>query len=102
MATVYVLLAPSIDKFYVGSCFDLKVRLEQHQSNAFQTAFTHRANEWEVFYSFENLEVNLARKIESHIKKMKSRIYYENLKKHPEIIQKLILKYEAGSSRISR
>jgi hypothetical protein len=30
---------------------------------------------------------------------MKSRTYYLNLKKYPEISEKLILKYSAGSSR---
>jgi putative endonuclease len=31
--------------------------------------------------------------IEQHIKKMKSKVYIQNLKRYPEILQKLINKY---------
>ncbi len=35
----------------------------------------------------------MAGKIENHIKKMKSKKYIKDLKKYPEIAQKLIKKY---------
>ncbi len=34
--------------------------------------------------------------IEKHIKAMKSKIYIHNLKKYPEMIDKLLLKYAAS------
>ena len=52
-----------------------------------------------TLYKYENLELNLARKIETHIKKMKSRTYCKNLLKYDEIMEKLIEKYRAGSFR---
>ena len=93
MATVYIIYSKNIDKFYVGSCLNLVERLEQHNTHVFQVGFTHRASDWEVYYSKEIDSQDLARKIESHIKRMRSRSYYENLKKYPSIIEKLILKY---------
>jgi putative endonuclease len=93
MATVYIIYSKSIDKFYVGSCLNLIERLEQHNTHVFQVGFTHRANDWEVYYSKELESQDLARKIESYIKRMRSRSYYENLKKYPDIIEKLIMMY---------
>ena len=50
-------------------------------------------------YSIEQLQYEIARKTEAHIKRMKSRKYIENLKLYPEMMEKLILKYDVGSSR---
>ena len=47
-----------------------------------------------LFFSYENLEYKQARNIESHIKKMKSKVYIENLVKYPEIIERLKEKYK--------
>jgi putative endonuclease len=93
MATVYIIYSKSIDKFYVGSCLNIVERLEQHNTHVFQVGFTHRANDWEVYYSKEITSQDLARKIETHIKAMRSRVYYQNLLKYPEIMDKLIEKY---------
>jgi putative endonuclease len=99
MATVYILYSESIDLFYVGSCLNFTTRLTQHNKGIFDTSFTHRAKDWTVFFVIEDLDYQMARNIEKHIKAMKSRTYYLNLKKYPEISEKLILKYSAGSSR---
>ena len=99
MATVYILHAESIDLFYVGSCFDFPTRLTQHNTGAFDASFTHRAKDWAMFFVIEGLDYQMARTIEKHIKAMKSRTYYINLKKYPEIAEKLILNYSTGSSR---
>ncbi len=94
MATVYIIYSKEIDIFYIGSCLNLKQRLEQHRNKSFNDSFTRRAKDWELFLKIENLDYRQARKIEKHIKKMKSRTYINNLKKYPEIIDKLIQKYQ--------
>ena len=99
MAVVYILYSRKIDKFYVGSCLDFEKRLNEHNSHFFKRAYTTRASDWIIFYKYENLELELARKIEFHIKKMKSKVYNENLLKYDEIMNKLIDKYSAGSYR---
>ena len=99
LKAILVLHSESIDLFYVGSCLNFTTRLTQHNKGKFDISFTHRAKDWTVFFVIEALDYQMARSIETHIKAMKSRTYYSNLKKYPEISEKLILKYSAGSSR---
>jgi putative endonuclease len=99
MATIYILYSSDMNQFYIGSCNNLEQRLNQHLNKSFDIAHTKKANDWKLFYSREDLEYQTARKIETHIKKMKSQKYVQDLKRYPEIIDKLIHKYSAGSSR---
>ena len=93
MAFVYILYSSSLNKYYVGSCLDLDLRLEAHLSKKFVDGFTAKANDWKLYYSIKNLEYKQARKVETHIKKMRSKKYIENLKKYPEISEKIIKQY---------
>ncbi|MBE0652172.1 MAG: GIY-YIG nuclease family protein [Bacteroidales bacterium] len=93
MASVYILYSPTINTFYTGSCNDLQERLSHHRNKTFSTAFTAKADDWELYLSIDNLEYQQARNIESHIKKMKSRKYIQNLLKFPDIIKRLTEKY---------
>ena len=93
MAAVYILQSLSKNRFYIGSCLDLEVRLLQHKNNFYANSYTRRADDWKLFFSLEDLEYEAARKIESHIKRMKSAVYIRNLKIYPEISKKLILLY---------
>jgi len=93
MASVYILFSKKLDRFYTGSCKDLSYRLDQHLRKAFSKSFTAKTDDWELFFFIDHLQYAQARLIEGHIKKMKSKVYIQNLKKHPEIFQKLIIKY---------
>ncbi|MGB3153900.1 MAG: GIY-YIG nuclease family protein [Chitinophagaceae bacterium] len=94
MAAVYILYSPSLKKFYIGSCQEVSIRLDQHISKKFPGGFTTGAKDWIVYYEQANLNYAQARKIESHIKKMKSKKYVENLKNFPEMGEKLAKLYE--------
>ncbi len=89
MASVYILYSKKLDKFYIGSCKDLATRIDQHISKKFTTGFTSKVNDWELFLSKNDLDYEQARLIENHIKKMKSKTYILNLKKYPEILEKI-------------
>ena len=93
MAAVYILYSPKLKKYYVGSCLDLKIRLNDHTSKIIADAFTTKANDWELFFSIDGLGYKQARDIESHIKRMKSKNYIMNLKRYSELVEKLIGKY---------
>jgi putative endonuclease len=56
--------------------------------------YTYRADDWVLFYKIECKSKAQAFAIESHIKRMKSKIYIENLRKYPEISERLLLKYK--------
>ncbi len=92
MFTVYILHSNKLNRFYTGFTTNLELRLHLHE-NAEARKFTAKADDWILFLeiSCESKSQGLA--IEKHIKKMKSRVYIENLIKYPEIIEKLRIKY---------
>ncbi len=94
MAAVYILYSKSIDSFYVGSCNDVFSRISQHLNKTLEQSFTKRASDWELYFVAEGLEYGQVRKIERHIKKMKSKKYFESLIQYPEIFEKLKVKYQ--------
>lgn len=94
MASVYVLFSKKLDRFYTGSCLDLSERLDEHLRGIYADSFTSKAPDWELFHRIDNLTYQQARLIELHIKKMKSKVYIENLKKYEEIKTRLIELYK--------
>jgi len=94
MAVVYILYSSSLDKFYTGSCEDFQERIRQHENGYFAQAFTRKATDWLIYLLLENLSYLQARGIEAHIKRMKSRRFLENLKKYPELLNRLADKYK--------
>ena len=88
---VYILFSEKLNRFYIGFTQNLDLRLEFHE-NSENRKFTANAKDWKLF-----LEINCDTKtqgatIEKHIKKMKSKIYINNLKKYPEMVDKLKIK----------
>ena len=92
---VYVLYSEKLNKFYIGNtdCSPIE-RLQQHNNKQHENAFTARGIPWVIFLDFECQSRLQARKIETHIKKMKSKKYVQNLITYPEIIDKLKEKYD--------
>jgi putative endonuclease len=93
MASVYILYSKKLERFYVGSCKDLDYRIDQHLNKDFKASFTSKAEDWEVFFFIDDLQYAQARKIEKHIKSMKSKKYIQNLLKYPELTQNLVNQY---------
>ncbi len=89
MAAVYILFSSRLNKYYIGSCHSLTERFRQHKEEVFKGSFTEKSNDWEIFYFLEDLAYSQAREIESHIKKMKSKKYIEDLKRYPEMAEKV-------------
>ncbi len=98
MANVYILHSETLDKFYIGSCLNIVERLEDHQNLTYKKSFTSNSDDWVLFLIITDLDYSQARKIEQHIKNMKSKIYIQNLKKYPEMVVKLKSRF-LGSSR---
>lgn len=68
--------------------------MDQHINKEFSKNFTIKADDWTLFFFKDGLEYKQARLIEKHIKEMKSKTYIRNLKAYPEIIEKLIERYQ--------
>jgi len=94
MASVYILYSISLDKYYIGSCKDLKLRLEEHSSKKYELSYTAKAEDWTLFMAINDLKYSQARNIESHIKRMKSKAYIKNLNQYVEMTEKLINQYK--------
>ncbi len=94
MASVYLLHSVKLNRFYIGSCDDLSFRIEQHLNKEFLGGFTAKVDDWKLFYFKDGLTYIQARNIETHLKKMRNKTYYINLKKYPNIMEKLIEKYQ--------
>ena len=92
--SVYIIYSNKLDKYYIGETIDVVERLVQHNQGYFAKSFTSKTNDWSLFLRIDCDSRVQARKIESHIKRMKSRKYIENLKSYPEMISKLKEKYK--------
>jgi putative endonuclease len=77
MAYTYIIYSEKTNRYYVGSCQDMEVRLAQH--NAGRNTSTKAGAPWELRYSETYPTSQLARKREAEIKKKKSRKYIEQL-----------------------
>ena len=91
---VYILPSPAAGLYYIGYTKDLTSRLEMHRNGTFEGSFTSIENDWDLFFHMECESISQARRIEKHIKKMKSRKYIENLLKYSEISFKLLQRYK--------
>ena len=94
MAAVYIIFSESIQKFYIGYTTDaVHIRLEKHNSEHYDNKYTSIGIPWIQFLEIQCKSVSQAIKVEKHIKKMKSKVYIQNLKKYPELVQKLIERF---------
>ncbi len=94
MASVYILYSGKLDRFYIGSSAKLEDRLIAHREKRYSNSYTAKADDWELFYHIDHLSVTEARRIELHIKNMKSRRYLFNLKQYDHVSIRLKEKYK--------
>ncbi len=90
---VYILFSDTLNQFYIGETVDFEERLNEHNSGFYKKTFTSKASDWELFLKIVCKDRVQARKIEIHIKSMKSKKYINDLKDYPEIINRLIQRY---------
>ena len=90
---VYILYSHKLKHYYIGQTVNIEERLQQHNSSFYKNASTKTTNDWELFWHLQCRSKKQALQIESHIKRMRNKTYYHNLKKYPEISIKLLKKY---------
>jgi putative endonuclease len=71
----YILKSKIKDRYYIGSCEDLTLRLERHNSGG--SISTKAYIPWEIVYYEEYKTKSKALKREIHLKKMKNKKYIE-------------------------
>ncbi len=93
MFCCYIIYSPSLDQYYVGASQEgFTVRLTNHNSRKYSNSFTSKVNDWKKFVILKAETYDHAIRIERHIKRMKSRVYIQNLEKYAEMRAKLIEK----------
>ncbi len=95
MPFCYIIHSKTLNRYYVGSTIlSPDIRLQKHLEKYYGVRkFTAKANDWKLFFIISCTTIEQARKIETHIKRMKSKKYIENLNKYPEISLRLLQKY---------
>ena len=73
----YILYSETRDRYYIGSCADLQIRLSRHNAGA--TPSTKSGRPWKIVYHESFADRSNALKRENYLKRMKSRIYIEKL-----------------------
>jgi putative endonuclease len=73
----YILYSKSRDRYYVGSSSDPEERLVRHNAGATQS--TKSGRPWKIVFTQSHLSKTEALKHEIYLKKMKSRVYIEDL-----------------------
>ena len=95
MNCCYILFSEKLDQFYTGATHEpVEYRIEKHNLHFYgKNKFTATTNDWQIFLLIPCHSFAQALAVEKHIKRMKSRMYLENLKQYPEMVQKLVLRY---------
>ncbi|QCX01703.1 GIY-YIG nuclease family protein [Aggregatimonas sangjinii] len=93
MHYIYILYSIELNRFYTGQTSNVEIRKDFHDQ-APPNKFTAQAKDWELFHEIACQTKEQALKIEMHIKRMKSSTYIKNLKKYPEITEKLLERYK--------
>jgi putative endonuclease len=91
---VYIIFSEKTNKYYIGTTDDIERRIEEHNNIKYTDSFTSIGIPWKLAFNIICQSSSQAYKIEKHIKAMHSRIYIENLIKHPEMTVKLLDKYK--------
>jgi putative endonuclease len=95
MCFVYILKSEKNNKYYTGfTTKSIEERLMEHNEGKFSNSFTLSNRPWSIFHFFPCENSEIAKKIERHIKKMKSRKYIENLKEYSELQDKLLERFK--------
>ena len=90
-AVCYILFSEKLNMFYIGSTHDeVESRLQKHNNHSYGThRFTAVTTDWVIFLILEAVDYPHAVRMERKIKAMKNRTYILNLKKYPELQEKL-------------
>lgn len=94
---VYILFSEKLHRFYTGiTTLEIDERLQNHINKVYgKLNFTQKSDDWKLFHFIACEDLPQARKIELHIKKMKSTTYISNLSKYPEMSEKLLCKFKS-------
>jgi putative endonuclease len=90
----YIIFSPTLDSFYIGQAVDPHIRLIEHNESKYDKSYTKKASDWEHYLLIECCSKTQAIKIESFIKRMKSKRFIESLKIDKEVIKDILERFD--------
>ena len=75
---LYIIYSSKTDRYYIGVSKELEKRLHRHNQGTSRSTKTGAPN-WKLVYKEEHPNRSAAMKRESYLKRMKSRMYLEQL-----------------------
>jgi putative endonuclease len=79
MHWVYVLYSQVLNRHYIGESADPDKRLQQHRTGFFPEAYTAKADDWVLRLKVQCPNIQVARQLESFIKRMRNRDFLDRL-----------------------
>ena len=91
MIHCYILYSATLNKFYTGvTILDVEQRIVDHINVKHDAkSFTAKAKDWELFFVIQVENLSHGIKLEKKIKSQKSSKFIRNLKKYPELVEKI-------------
>ncbi len=89
----YILYSPTLDSFYVGQAVDPHIRLIEHNEGKYCKSYTKKVSDWEHYILIGCNSKTQAIKIESFIKRMKSKKFIERLKQDQHLIKDILERF---------
>ena len=96
---IYIIYSESADRYYIGHTNDPDRRLDEH-NNVIKNSYTFKYRPWILKACFELSESRgEAKKVETYLKRMKSRKLIENIIKNPKEFDKIVMLVRAIPTR---
>jgi putative endonuclease len=86
----YILHSAKLNRYYIGETPNVESRLIYHNSVELNTNSTKAGIPWQIKLVIPCNDRAHALKVEKHIKRMKSKVFIENLFKYPELLAKIV------------
>jgi putative endonuclease len=92
----YILYSKSANHYYIGYTSDIDERLKLHNNGHFGSkSYSFKATDWEIYLIIRCETIEQAVYVESRIKRMKSRKFIEDLRRYPELVEKILKEYKS-------
>lgn len=94
-AYFYILYSEILKRYYSGvTTLEANERFDNHINKVYgKNNFTQKADDWILFLSVPCQDFSQGRKLELHVKNMKSAKFIEKMKKYHELVDKLLMKF---------
>jgi len=89
---VYILYSKKLNRYYIGTTDDVDKRYLEHNTVHYSESFTAKGIPWDLKLSIKLNKSSEAYKLESFIKRMKSKVFIEKLINSTDMVDDIVSK----------